>query len=162
VQCYHYEKREVTRVNKNGEIATFSTWERVNTQSKTEFFRFTSWSSKPSTQIEISKSTLAMIKLTKKYSFKNAATKLEFQRQKIAFQRLNKHDTYQEFSESFEIPGFEDSILFEYGGSFRIWFLNLPYYILTHLLLLSPWYRWWCSYICVETNVEVLKILEYE
>jgi len=162
VQCYHYEKKNGIIIKENGETITYSTWERVNTRSETEFFRFTSWSSKPSIRIDISRTSLAKIRLMKKYSFKNALTKVEFQRQKNVFQQLNKHDTHQEFSESFEIPGFEDSILFEYRSIFTIWFLNLPYYLLTHLLLLSPLYRWWCSYMFVETSVEVLKILQYE
>jgi len=162
IRCYHYENKARVLINDDGVKVTDTIRHRVNTYHAEEFFKFQSWAGIPTPPFELIKSRLTKIKLINDFCFDNAATEAEFQRQKMVFQLANNRDTHQEISESFEVPGFEDTILCEDRKGYMSRFLSLPYNLFFHLMFLGPYYQWWVTFIIERKTCHIVKTLSID
>jgi len=162
IRCYHYETTARVLSNDDGVKVTDTIRQRVNTWHAEEFFKFRSWCGIPTPPIEVIKSRLTKIKLVNDFCFDNAATEAEFQRQKMVFQLANNRDTHQEISESFDVPGFEDTILCEDRKGCMSKLLSLPYHLFFHLMFLSPYYQWWVSFITERKTCHIVRTLSID
>jgi len=159
VQCYHYETRRYTTTDSDGNRKTKTKRVRVNTWSAAKYFQFHSWVDKSDPVVGLDKFRLTKLRLTKSYMFDTTASQMEFDRQKASFKASNKRDTHQDFTETFNVPGFKSRILCEAMEGYRPYCLKLRFFLLFHLLFLGPCYRWWFSSICGIKDLDIVKVI---
>lgn len=159
IQCYHYETKVRWTTDEEGRRKKNTTRERRNTWRATGYFQFDTWSdiTKPLTGMD--QYRLTKLKVEKRFTFGNNATRNQFNSQKVFFRESNDRDTHMDFTETFIVPGFESRILCEAVEGYRPWCLNWGFYLLFHFMFLGPCYRWWFSSICGKKELDIVKVL---
>ncbi|XP_055350148.1 uncharacterized protein LOC129596804 [Paramacrobiotus metropolitanus] len=134
MRCYHNKHRNQS----SGKVVT-TRIEEVNTWKGAQAFQFIYWedfsSDRQLDNIGVYKMT--RVKFSKRFLLADSLTQAEFERQRMTFIAENKwRDKYYEFSETFDIAGFEPAALVS-TISERPFFLQRRWYVLAVLLLLE-------------------------
>jgi len=159
VQCYHFETRYTTRRDSEGRTHRESKRVRVDTWSASGRFNFHSWQDASAPLQGMDDFKLTKLKLKKRFVFANQFTRSEFERQRAHFRQVNKRDVHQDFTQTFNCPGFRSRLLSESVKGYKPWCLNVQFYLFFHLCFLGPCYRWWFSSICGKRRLDIVKIM---
>eukprot|EP01083_Nonionella_stella_P139572 425994_1 len=147
VECYHMEPvYEAIRDGYGNEIGRRKVKEqRVTTWNARQSYKYGSWSdvSKQLTGLEQYK--LTKLTFSKDYCFANNAASKRFYRARDTFKRNNDQDTFQDFTEGMDVNGYNSKLLAEVQDGSTPCFLNLFWFWIASVCLLSPIYRMWFS-----------------
>ena len=160
VECYHYQTYHRTQyyTDSHGRQMSrhFTERRKVVTHRATSCIQYGAWKD-CSTQVgDLDGFRVIRMKFEKDYEFHDEETYNSFVYQRLYFQRVNDFDEYQNYREEFVIPDFTNMAVCSRHGE-RPCCMNLCFYILASIFMLSHPYRVWMSKISAEEKICIRK-----
>jgi hypothetical protein len=165
VQCYHFENRQITEKDAQGNTRYRTERVRVDTHHATERFYYVSWRDISGkfvldTSGVMANEQKAFVKLHLKIDlqFSNDGTRGDYERQRDSFKWRNNRDTHQDYSEHTAMDGFVEFNLIKVSDIKPKCF-GLCWYILFTFLTVAEFYKMYVDKFCIVQNFTLTKVV---
>ena len=164
---YHYETRDNTHTDSNGNIIRTTSTEKVITHTEEENFRYYSWRDisgcfllDTDKLIKNSKKIYIKLELDFNLNFADDITKYDYELQKLNFKQRNIHrDVHLDFSENIKLSGYNQYNLIKITKDNPI-LLNLGFYLIfTFIFPFIEFFKIYVNSFCIDQKYTIKKIV---
>ena len=163
--CYHYETRTVYYTDSQGRSQSRTETYRVNTHFDSFIVPYHSSRDVSGPFIlniekaNILKKDYIKLQLDLEISWADAISYSDYEKYKADFIERNRYiDTYMDFSEERKLQGFNAYNLIKINENSSS-FINVYWYMLSILLTLTQYYKWFIDYKCIHQKFKIIKLL---